>query len=277
MGKLKSINIPDECHKHNFDFRKVNNGDFCRSCQKTVIDFTDFSSEEIINFFEKLDIDTFICGQFKREQLTAINIDLLPQRSYQKYLIALLTSGIISTSSVDAKELSIINFLQNDIIVNDISQTQLADSTKKLIDSKHETYDIDLEAQYQILENITPTDSNKQIIKGRLKNEYHGTILTGIPVYSIDGKISVLTNQEGIFIIECDKEIDLGLIRVDYLNKTNFIKAEKIKNKFVDITFIEERVSDKLFNEDYPVIGSVKIEVDNPILYKIKDKLKKDK
>ena len=57
-------------------------GKFCSSCAKTVVDFTDKSTEEIQDYLVE---NKNVCGHFYKKQLDAITIEI-PQVSFQQQL-----------------------------------------------------------------------------------------------------------------------------------------------------------------------------------------------
>ena len=69
------IVIDNPCHE-NWDAMSPNEkGAFCLSCQKTVIDFSIKTVDEIKNFFVELPQTESVCGRFKEEQLDEISFD----------------------------------------------------------------------------------------------------------------------------------------------------------------------------------------------------------
>src|SRR5438132_12349136 len=65
---LFRIHIPEPCHE---DWNKMTSnqqGAFCKVCSKTVVDFSEKSSEEINKFLAD-NINKKICGRFKTTQL----------------------------------------------------------------------------------------------------------------------------------------------------------------------------------------------------------------
>ena len=69
------IVIDNPCHE-NWDAMSPNEkGAFCLSCQKTVIDFSIKTVEEIKNFFVELPQTETVCGRFKEEQLEEISFE----------------------------------------------------------------------------------------------------------------------------------------------------------------------------------------------------------
>jgi hypothetical protein len=69
------IVIDNPCHE-NWDAMTPNEkGAFCLSCQKTVIDFSVKTVEEIRNFFVELPKTESVCGRFNEEQLEEISFE----------------------------------------------------------------------------------------------------------------------------------------------------------------------------------------------------------
>lgn len=69
------ISIDNPCHE-NWDAMNPNEqGAFCLSCQKTVIDFSTKSINEIKSFFRELPLTEKVCGRFANDQLEAMTFD----------------------------------------------------------------------------------------------------------------------------------------------------------------------------------------------------------
>lgn len=72
MKKSLALSIPRPCAEKWEDFILTSNGGFCGSCNKSVIDFTKMSDEQIIDFFKARPAHT--CGRFRPDQLKHYNI-----------------------------------------------------------------------------------------------------------------------------------------------------------------------------------------------------------
>ena len=64
-----SIQIPKPCYEPWDKMTPENNGRHCSQCRKTVIDFTNWPQEDILQYIQKQDIPD-VCGRFKENQLT---------------------------------------------------------------------------------------------------------------------------------------------------------------------------------------------------------------
>ena len=88
MRKPKAIQItlPEPCHEDWDEMTPVERGRFCSRCQKTVIDFTKWTDEALLNFFLKDKNKT--CGRFTTFQLDR-NITVPPEPPGMLYRIAI--------------------------------------------------------------------------------------------------------------------------------------------------------------------------------------------
>ncbi|MBO9205021.1 MULTISPECIES: carboxypeptidase-like regulatory domain-containing protein [Niastella] len=73
MSKAIQIRIPEPCQENWQNMTPQEQGRFCGSCQKTVVDFTLMTDKEILAYFSKAAEHT--CGRFSSDQL---NKDLKP-------------------------------------------------------------------------------------------------------------------------------------------------------------------------------------------------------
>lgn len=62
-----SIHIPTPCHENWDAMTPQQQGRFCQSCAKTVVDFTNMTDSEVLNYFAKASGNT--CGRFMANQL----------------------------------------------------------------------------------------------------------------------------------------------------------------------------------------------------------------
>ena len=70
MENQLKISIPSPCHENLSLMDKTENGKFCLSCQKEVIDFTKMTDEEIVLYFDKKKSGTAkVCGTFRADQV----------------------------------------------------------------------------------------------------------------------------------------------------------------------------------------------------------------
>ena len=70
MRKAININVPKPCHENWNAMTQNEKGRHCLVCEKTVIDFTTTSDEQIVKIFEN---SGNLCGRFKKNQLNQRN------------------------------------------------------------------------------------------------------------------------------------------------------------------------------------------------------------
>jgi hypothetical protein len=101
MSEKLYLSIADPCHEDWNRMSPVEQGRFCSSCQKNVVDFTTQSDEEIISFFNNYNGST--CGRFTDEQLDRPiqKIELKPASSFLRYAAGLLLP--VSMFAIKAK------------------------------------------------------------------------------------------------------------------------------------------------------------------------------
>jgi len=75
------IQIPTKCTVLESNFRPHEKGDWCLSCQKTVVDFTGMSDADIIRFFQDKPVGESNCGRWRNDQL---NKSYRPNPVHQK-------------------------------------------------------------------------------------------------------------------------------------------------------------------------------------------------
>ncbi|QSW90792.1 hypothetical protein J0383_08275 [Flavobacterium endoglycinae] len=75
MERKHKISIPEPCHENWDNMTPTENGRFCMSCAKTVIDFSVMLPEEIKRYFAEHQNER-ICGRFKKSQLDGIRIQI---------------------------------------------------------------------------------------------------------------------------------------------------------------------------------------------------------
>ncbi|HDZ06990.1 hypothetical protein LCGC14_0051820 [marine sediment metagenome] len=67
MKNSLTIDVKEPCKENFTNFSKTDKGGFCSSCQKEVIDFTNFSDQELLRYLNSTNKKT--CGKFKSSQL----------------------------------------------------------------------------------------------------------------------------------------------------------------------------------------------------------------
>src|SRR6188768_2078074 len=95
MQKKIQLTIAKPCHEQWNSFTTIEQGAFCASCQKVVIDFTNWNEEQLKTYFQKS--STHTCGRFKEHQLKVYSFE--QNGSFMnKWLSVGLTSLVLISS-----------------------------------------------------------------------------------------------------------------------------------------------------------------------------------
>lgn len=145
MERKHKITIPEPCHENWDKMSPKDNGRFCLSCSKTVVDFTIMLPDEVQHFFIQ-NQNTTICGRFKKSQLDSISIQipsrvLYTQTHYHKmFLLALfiaMGTTLFSCADKDGNKQKIdkIEVVDNDTPTEHISvgKSKISNSNTSLL------------------------------------------------------------------------------------------------------------------------------------------------
>ncbi|MBL7921406.1 MAG: hypothetical protein JNJ40_13900 [Bacteroidia bacterium] len=69
------ISINEPCHENWEKMSANEQGAFCLSCQKNVVDFSKKTLSQIKEFFENKKDNVSVCGRFEEDQLTQMSFD----------------------------------------------------------------------------------------------------------------------------------------------------------------------------------------------------------
>src|SRR6187549_649373 len=96
MQKNIKLAIPTPCHEKWNDFTKTAQGGFCLSCQKEVIDFTDWSEDQLKAYFITPALNT--CGRFRKEQLKVYTFapSSAPNRNWLSFVMVSMLLLLLS-------------------------------------------------------------------------------------------------------------------------------------------------------------------------------------
>lgn len=101
MSKYLQIQIPKACHENWDKMDTAQQGRFCNSCQKNVIDFTIMSDNDLVNFFKKNKGN--VCGRFTGDQL---NTDIpVPSKKipWLKYFFTITIPAFLFSQKTNAQ------------------------------------------------------------------------------------------------------------------------------------------------------------------------------
>lgn len=97
-----SLAIPQRCHENWDQMSAQEQGRFCSSCQKIVVDFTRMSDQELLAFFQRPSGNR-VCGRLRRDQLER-SIEV-PRRKkpWLRYLLSVTLPALLITKQAIAQ------------------------------------------------------------------------------------------------------------------------------------------------------------------------------
>jgi hypothetical protein len=92
MTKSLQLHIPEPCHENWNAMTPREQGRFCGSCQKVVVDFSVMTDKEILDYFSKA--SEHVCGRFVNDQL---NKDLVMTRPKKRVTLAYVWNMLLAS------------------------------------------------------------------------------------------------------------------------------------------------------------------------------------
>jgi hypothetical protein len=181
MKKPISLSIPAPCPEKWDNFLPTSQGGYCSSCKKDVIDFTQWSENQIKDFFKNGNGAT--CGRFRKDQLKIYSLDSTPNYNNRFFPISLFGITLLLTSN----------------------QAEAAE---------RKTPEIRITSLKSALKNnktVTTDTLERKTITGIIKAEDDQSPLPGVNVVLKNTNIGAVTNVDGRFSIEipAPKESDV--------------------------------------------------------------------
>ncbi len=226
MKKPKAIQltIPQPCHEDWNQMTPQEQGRFCDACQKCVVDFTQFTDQELYNYINT-HIGEKTCGRFQASQLNR-SIQLPPQPHSKLYRLAVAMGlAIVVVTATEIKSFAKAPYIEYRLFDSpqDDSTTSNSDTTiikGKVVDDKKEPM---INVAIQLI------DSNSNVIAGAV-TDYDGNYF--IKIKSQEGKVelrcsyvahktvviqNIPTNKSGKTInITMEPSGTLGLMDITY-------------------------------------------------------------
>ena len=222
------VNLPEPCHEDWDKMDSQEKGRFCGSCQKLVIDFSQMSDTEIINYFKEYKGQN-TCGHFKQSQVDRkLKEQETPRR---KFFLKELAAACFAffVASTDAKA-------QGEIIINQQHQSS---------ETSNEEQKTEIAINGKIV-NGKETLSNATI---SIKGTQHKTVSLENGLFSIYIPFEMAQNQEFVTLV------------VEYEGlKTKEIEVKTSPtNQFIEIDFAQTRTySKQQIGQERTITGTVK-------------------
>jgi hypothetical protein len=102
MSKHIQLSITDPCHENWDNMTQAEQGRFCGSCQKQVVDFTNMSDSQLAAFFKKPSTGS-VCGRFFQDQLER-DVEIPKKRiPWVKYFFQIALPAFLMSAKASAQ------------------------------------------------------------------------------------------------------------------------------------------------------------------------------
>jgi CarboxypepD_reg-like domain/Secretion system C-terminal sorting domain len=185
MQKIQ-LSIPEPCHQNWDKMNPTEQGRFCNACAKQVVDFSNMSDTQVLNYFSALK-DEKVCGRAYPDQLErAITMPAEPKKRLFWYWNYITMLFLFFSKSNNAKA-------QGSVKV--VMESQLKSKTSPDITN----------ALQGRLGGIVISNSN--IINGKITDD-KGESLAGVTVKIKDAQIATATDANGLYTIKVNSKLD---------------------------------------------------------------------
>ena len=222
------VTIPEPCHENWQQMTPNEQGRHCMSCQKTVVDFTLMSDQEILNYISRA--SSSVCGRFNNDQLNKtytekkIKPSFTFRYAWQMITAAfLLTGGAVSAQSKKTAK----------------KKTALNSSWEVTLDGDKQWITLGFIVSQQDQERFDLIEHPLKMY-GFVRDSISGETIGRAMVRLKGVKAGVTTNKQGHFefpVINLDTEVILEVSAKGYLTQEYTVKV----NSFHTMTFYLDR------------------------------------
>lgn len=170
MRKAITINIPKPCDEDWNKMTPKEQGRHCSACNKTVIDFTSKTDEQVIKAFEK---ERNLCGRFKAQQL---NREMVLARKDKNNYLSWVASGLFAFMALG----------QQDIHAQGEPRIVIVDSVKT----------------QRVKGKIASSILNERVVVGKVTTANDNLALPGVSVIIKGTTKEVKTDFDGFYSIK---------------------------------------------------------------------------
>ena len=185
--KTVQLTIPTPCQQRWQDMKAEEQGRFCANCQKTVVDFSTLTDQQVIKLLARKSDST--CGRFRVNQLNRELTVSAPTSQPSIRLFSLLTAGLLGYQTARADALS----STAEPITQNVTQSPITDSIAPINAER-------------------PSTDSVRVITGQVIDHTTNATLPGATV-SIKGTLKEInTDDEGRFQLSIPAEYTNDLI-----------------------------------------------------------------
>lgn len=234
MLKSIQLNIPEPCHENWNSMTAREQGRFCGSCQKTVVDFSMMTDKEIVDYISKA--SHHVCGRLSNDQLNkALPVTTTKRRFSLAYVWnILLATLLITKANAQVKPVK----PKKPVITN--TPTRI---TMGMIAYKPETAVVPVEVKGRVFDSVTHQPVDGATI--RIKETEEGTSADSLGNF--------------VFPVEKKNAVVLDISAIGYETQTLIIdRTTNWQNLNVFLKPVATELS-KVEVIGYPVMGKVSV------------------
>lgn len=207
MSKAINIKVPKPCHENWHNMTPKEQGRFCGSCQKVVVDFTVMSDKEMLDHISKA-AGQSVCGRFANDQL---NRKVEAPANKRKFSLAYVWNLLLAT----------VLFFEscNDTTTGKVvcekpavQKGEIEEHTVGMVLTAEDTTELKLPAE----------------IKGKVFNKETSLPVAGAEVRIAGSRQKTITDSHGIFSLLGD---NTNAVTLDVSAQNFYTKTVQLNNK----------------------------------------------
>lgn len=223
MSKAIYIQIPKPCHENWHNMTSKEQGRYCGSCEKVVVDFTVMSDKEMLDHISKA-AGQSVCGRFANDQLNRkVEAPANKRRFSLAYVWNLLLASVLFFESC-----------------NDTTTTTGVVLCEKPVVQKGEVEDT---AKVEVGVNNDPIPIMIPEIKGKILEEGSGLPVAGAVVRIVGSKQKAITDSKGRFSLTSDNN---NTVILEVSAQHFYTKTIQLNNKS-DWAHVNVMINEKAF------------------------------
>jgi CarboxypepD_reg-like domain/Secretion system C-terminal sorting domain len=206
MREKLYISVPEPCHEDWNKMTPVEQGRYCGSCKKNVVDFSGSSDEEVIDFFKNYNGST--CGRFSNDQLNRPIevIEIKKSSSFLKYAAGLLLPAMMIGNRLHAQQRKV-KELNEVIVTGNIKRVENKQLTSGLVHTiPKDTFQCKplKPSSIELLlsgKNSCISKENNYTVSAIVIDESDKTPLVGVSVFLKGSDKATVTDEKGVFAL----------------------------------------------------------------------------
>ncbi|MDF2191813.1 carboxypeptidase-like regulatory domain-containing protein [Paraflavitalea sp. CAU 1676] len=231
MAERLHLNIPEPCHENWQQMTPNEQGRHCLSCQKTVVDFTLMSDQEVLRYISTA--STSVCGRFHDDQLNKTYTEQRIKPSFTwRYIWQVVVSGFLllghsvsaQTRNVKGKVATV---KQEKPDTNLATKGEIVDAVSRDTISYRLTGTVGMVAVYRPHKRVVSK------IAGVVLDENTGRQISDATIQIKGTNTGVLTDEYGVFIVDVksgERKVVMVVSAIGYTTKEVTVSLKRVES-----------------------------------------------